>query len=136
LGEFVEADYSIAQELIYVNFPSSKGRTVYETCIRLAAEHSIGFFEASESPSAAYFPCSDGTLEKVHEGREVPQWVEKLREEEEKHGVIYVDSIGEIFEKMAELRQKFGTAAPAVRLRPGSQLFPATRSEPGQGSDE
>ena len=27
-------------------------------------------------------------------------------------------------------------AAPAVRLRPGSQLFPATRSEPGQGSDE
>ena len=46
-----------------------------------------------------FFPGEDGTLEKVHESREVPQWVEKLREEQEKNGVIYVDSIGEVFEK-------------------------------------
>jgi hypothetical protein len=91
----------------------------------------VGFFEASESPSAAYFPLRDGTLEKVHEGSEVPRWVERLRAEQEKHGVIYVDSIGEVFEKMFELRQRFGEAAPAVRLR-----SPIVRSEPGQGSDE
>ncbi len=47
------------------------------------------------------------------------------------HGVIYVDSIGEVFEKRFELRQRFGEAAPAVRLR-----SPIVRSEPGQGSDE
>jgi hypothetical protein len=130
-----EADYTIARELIYVEFPSGKGGVAYETCKHLAAQFSVGFFEASESPSAAFFPSEDGTLEKVHEGREVPQWVEKLREEQEKNSVIYVDSIGEVFEKMTELRH-LGSAAPAVRLRPETELFRSIKSEPGQGTDE
>jgi hypothetical protein len=57
------------------------------------------------------------------------KWIEKLREDQEKHGVIYVDSIGEVFKK-----RHLGSAMPAVRLRPGTHLFPVTKSEPRQGS--
>jgi hypothetical protein len=124
-----EAEYTIAHELISVGVPTFKASMAYETSIRLAAKHSVGLFEASESPSAAHFPRDNGTMEKANEGREVPRWIETLREEQEKNGIIYVDSIGEVFEKMIELRH-MGTATPAVRLRHAIETFPGSESKP------
>jgi hypothetical protein len=59
------ADYSIASDIIMVAFPSSKGGPAYEITRRLAAEHGVGFFDAS-GDGGAWFPLADGTLELAH----------------------------------------------------------------------
>ena len=40
-------DYSIGRTIIYVAFPWPQAENAYETVTRLAAEHSVGFFDAS-----------------------------------------------------------------------------------------
>jgi hypothetical protein len=59
------ADYSIANDIICVSFPSSKGGPAYEITRRLAAKYGVGFFDAS-GDGGAWFPLPDGTLELAH----------------------------------------------------------------------
>lgn len=62
-----KADYSIANDIIYVGFGWSKAEKAYEAMHRLAAKHSVGFFDASGNTGAAWFPEAGASLAIAHE---------------------------------------------------------------------
>ena len=47
-------DYAIGRSVIYAAFASSQGQLAYETVRRLAAKHSVGFFDASGDGEIAF----------------------------------------------------------------------------------
>ena len=47
-------DYSIGRSVIYAAFASSQGHLAYGTVRRLAAKHSVGFFDASGDGEIAF----------------------------------------------------------------------------------
>jgi hypothetical protein len=60
-------DYSIGSDIIYVGFSWSRAELAYERTKELAAKHVVGFFDASGSEGAAWFPSAGGALEVVHQ---------------------------------------------------------------------
>ena len=48
------SDYSIGRSVIYAAFASSQGQLAYDTVRRLAAKHSVGFFDASGDGEIAF----------------------------------------------------------------------------------
>jgi hypothetical protein len=60
------ADYSIAQDIIYVAFSWRDAELAHSKVKELAEKHGVGFLDASSMDGAAWFPTSDGSLELVH----------------------------------------------------------------------
>jgi hypothetical protein len=62
------SDYCVGINAIYVAFAWSKAEAAYEQMFRLAAEHVLGFFDASSEKSAVWLPDGKGGLKLAHEG--------------------------------------------------------------------
>jgi hypothetical protein len=53
---FYFTDYSIGKDVIYAGFSWSLVEQAYETSIKLAEKHSVGFFDASGDSGDVFFP--------------------------------------------------------------------------------
>ena len=60
------ADFTLANDIVYVAFRWPQAEIAYETCIRLAERHGVGFLDASGNEGAAWFPNENGSLEVLH----------------------------------------------------------------------
>ena len=65
----LEADYCMADHLIYVAFSASKP-AAYQTSFTLAAKHAVGLFAVSEPSGEVWFPDGNGGLALAHKSAE------------------------------------------------------------------
>lgn len=71
-----ESDYSIGKDIIYVAFSWSLAENAYNTMFKLAAKHSVGFYDTSSDNGCIFFPMND-QLFKINETnklKEKPWW--------------------------------------------------------------
>jgi hypothetical protein len=97
------ADYSIGPDIIYVAISGDRTADAYETMLRLASRHSVGFFNASGN-GEAWFPGSTGQLELIHQHQEgdPPGRMSKMIEEAiARHGALHVNTIQDALAKIA-----------------------------------
>jgi len=100
--ELCTADYSIATDLIYVGFTKTSGGLAYETMLRLAAKHGVGFFDVSGN-GAVWFPKSDGKIEMLHEHQEGDppgRMARMMAEIVTRHGAMHVDTLEDAVAQM------------------------------------
>lgn len=62
------ADYSVGRQIIYAGFAWSKAEEAFETTVRLAAKHGLGFFDVSSEKAEAWLPDGKGGLALAHSG--------------------------------------------------------------------
>jgi len=110
--ELCKADYGIGPDLIYVGFTKTAGGLAYETMFRLAAKHSVGFFDVSGN-GAVWFPKTDGNLEMLHEHQEGDppgRLARMMAEAVAQHGAVHVDTLeGALGQMMGMLSDPKGT---------------------------
>jgi hypothetical protein len=100
--EHCTADYSIATDLIYVGFSKTSGGLAYETMLRLAAKHGVGFFDVSGN-GAVWFPKTDGKIEMLHEhqaGDPPGRMARMMSEIVTRHGAVHVDTLEDAVAQM------------------------------------
>ncbi len=61
-------DYSVGKDAIYAAFAWSKAEAAYEHVFSLAAQHQLGFFDASSETAAVWLPDGKGGLKISHQG--------------------------------------------------------------------
>lgn len=65
-SQSMQADFTLARDIIYVAFSWSTAEDAYVACLKLAEKHGIGFLDASGEEGAAWFPSDTGAIEMVH----------------------------------------------------------------------
>ena len=67
------SDYSVGRDVIYVGFAWSVSEQAYETMLKLAEKHGVGFFDVNGNNGNILFP-DNGKLKPIDESKNKSWW--------------------------------------------------------------